>query len=303
MIPMGLEPPKGFDGNSKHNSSGILDQTFGVDPTSCFLNVSFGPGQAYQIPLPVSNLSSLNQIIATASGRNIQVPDSGRSIPLALSSYKSKFSNILGNNPSAHDSSKDSTNIRKDTPGLPQTILVESSEEVSESETPTPKEETENLPATSQDQKKDEQIKIFSVKVTAGDESHEQASPNHAETEENRSNKFKILDQHGTIFSKPETRLTENSELGQSNLNQNSNQLGESVAVFAREEDTLPYDEANEKQLSETSITGYPSLEQVRGLSQIFPDNELTFEGVFVKGMANYIFGKGAENVLATGEL
>jgi hypothetical protein len=127
MIPMGLEPPKGFDGNSKHNSSGILDQTFGGDPTSCFLNVSFGPGQAYQIPVPVGNLSSLNQIIATASGKhiqvpdsgrsNIQVPDSGRSIPLALSSYKSKFSNILGNNPSAHDSSKDSTNIRKDTLG------------------------------------------------------------------------------------------------------------------------------------------------------------------------------------------
>jgi hypothetical protein len=117
MIPTGLEPPKGFDGNSKHNSSGVLDQTFGGDPTSCFLNVSFGQGQAYQIPLPVGNLSSLNQIIATASGKHIQVPDSGRSISLALSSYKSKFSNILGNNPSAHDSSKDCTNIIKDTLG------------------------------------------------------------------------------------------------------------------------------------------------------------------------------------------
>lgn len=139
--------------------------------------------------------------------------------------------------------------------------------------------------------------------MTPEDEANKEASPNYAGTEENRSNKFKILDQQGTIFSEPETRLTGNPEKGQSNLNQNSNQLGDSVAVFAREEDTLPYDEANEKQLSETSITGYPPLEQVRGLSQIFSDNELTFEGVFVKGMANYIFGKGAENVLATGEL
>jgi hypothetical protein len=126
---------------------------------------------------------------------------------------------------------------------------------------------------------------------------------NNAGTEENRSNKFKIPDQDDPIFSEHGSRLTETQDKEQSNLNQNSNQLRDSVAVFAREEETLPYDEANEKQLSETSIAGYPPLEQVRGLSQIFPDIELDFEGVFVKGMVNYIFGKGAQNVLSTGEL
>lgn len=215
-----LEPPKGaFDGNSKHNSSGILDQTFGGDPTSCFLNVSFGPGQAYQIPLPVGSLSSINQIVATASGKHIQVPDSGRSLPLAPSSFKSKYANVLSTNPSAHDVSKDSTkDFRKDTLGLIQTILVESSEDESETETPSPNVETDKSEKDAVP-KKDDQIKIFSIKESPDGDLTEQAMSNYAGTEENRSSKVKITDRDLTIFSEQGSSITATPDKEQSNLN------------------------------------------------------------------------------------